>query len=325
MIYRNLGKSGLQVSLFSLGSWLTFGKQITDQTADELMSIAYEQGINFFDNAEGYVYGKSEEVMGRILKSKNWDRSSYVVSSKVFFGVHRDAKPNQTGLSRKHIVEACHAALKRLQVDYLDMYFCHRPDPTTPILETVWAMNHLLQQGKILYWGTSEWSATEIEEAHQVAKKYLLIGPSMEQPQYNLFVRERFEKEYAPLYKNYGMGTTIWSPLSSGLLSGKHSNDAESRSRLAMKGLEWLRDKNLTAERLQKVEQLKTIATGLQLSLPQLALAWCAKNKNVSTVILGASKSSQLLENLETINQLDKLSDDAMNKIETVVNNHPAE
>ena len=214
MEYRYMGKTGLQLSVLSFGSWVSFHKQIEDSIADELMGIAYDNGVNFFDNAEGYAFGESEKMMGRVLKKKNWDRTSYTISSKVFWGWRgKQNKPNQSGLSRKHVTEACHEALKRLQVDYLDLYFCHRPDKNTPVEETVWAMNHLIQQGKIMYWGTSEWSGVEIMEAHRVAEKFRLIGPTMEQPQYNLLTRKRFEEEYATLYARFGMGTTIWSPL----------------------------------------------------------------------------------------------------------------
>ena len=225
MEYRCLGKSGLQLSILSYGSWVSFKNQIDDKIADELMGVAYDNGINFFDNAEAYAGGESEKMMGRVLKMKNWDRTSFTVSSKVFFGIQgKDIKPNQNGLSRKHVIEACEAALKRLQVDYLDLYFCHRPDKNTPIEETVWAMNTLIQQGKILYWGTSEWSGVEIMEAHRIAQQYKLIGPTMEQPQYNLFERKKVEKEYLPIYDFVGLGTTIWSPLASGLLTGKYNN-----------------------------------------------------------------------------------------------------
>ena len=214
MEYRRLGRSGLQVSVLSFGSWVSFSKQINDKVADELMGIAYDNGINFFDNAEVYALGESEKMMGRVLKKKKWDRTSFIVSSKAFWGWRGKAnKPNQTGCSRKHLIEACDEALQRLQVDYLDLYFCHRPDKKTPIEETVWAMNHLIQQGKILYWGTSEWSGVEIMEAHRVAEHYRLIGPTMEQPQYNLFERDKMEKEYLEIFKNVGLGTTIWSPL----------------------------------------------------------------------------------------------------------------
>lgn len=318
MEYRRLGKSGVQVSALSLGSWLTFGNQISDDVAERLMAIAYEQGVNFFDNAEGYAAGKSEIVMGNILKKMNWDRTSYLVSSKVFFGAG-GTKPNQTGLSRKHIIEACHAAMQRLQVDYLDLYFCHRPDPNTPIEETVWAMNHLIQQGKVLYWGVSEWSAKEIVEAHLIAQKHHLIGPTMEQPHYNLFVRERVEKEYAPLYSNYGLGTTTWSPLASGVLTSKYLDDSPDDTRLNKKGLEWLRDSALKPERIEKARHLNVLAGELGVSLPRLAIAWCLKNPNVSTVILGASKPHQLEETLTSIEVVPLLTDSVMARIEAIV------
>lgn len=224
MEYRRLGKSGLQLSALSLGSWLTFGKQVEDSIAEDLMTVAYDHGVNFFDNAEIYARGKSEIVMGNILKKKQWQRDSYVVSSKAFFGLGGELKPTQKGLHRKHLVEACEGALQRLQLDYLDLYFCHRPDKQTPIEETVWTMHNLIAQGKILYWGTSEWSAQEITEAHMVAQRYNLIGPVMEQPQYNMLVRQRVEVEYNQLYKTVGLGTTIWSPLASGVLSGKYND-----------------------------------------------------------------------------------------------------
>ena len=237
MEYRRLGKSGLQLSTLSFGSWITFGKQIGDSTADELMSIAYDAGVNFFDNAEIYARGKSETVMGEILKKKTWSRSSYCLSSKVYFGFE-DGKPNQTGLSRKHIIEGCHAALKRLQVDYIDLFFCHRPDKNTPIEETVWAMNTLIQQGKILYWGTSEWANDELMAAFVFAEKNHLIGPSMEQPQYNMFERTKIEKDYLLLFRDFGLGTTIWSPLASGLLTGKYNSAMPSDTRLQIEGMD---------------------------------------------------------------------------------------
>jgi voltage-dependent potassium channel beta subunit len=322
MEYRRLGKSGLQVSALSLGSWLTFGKQISDQTAEELMILAYDKGINFFDNAEIYAKGRSEIVMGKILQKMNWERSSYLVSSKVFFGDGGN-KPNQTGLSRKHVIEGCEAALKRLQVEYLDMYFCHRPDKNTPVEETVWAMNHLIQQGKILYWGTSEWSAQELMEAHMVAREYKLIGPTMEQPQYNMFHRDRVEKEYEQVYRTVGLGTTIWSPLASGILTGKYLNGMPDDTRLGMAGLEWLRDRTLTDQNMEKVRGLKAIADELGMSLTNLSLAWCLKNPNVSTVILGASKANHLSENLESVELVSKLGDDVMAAIEAVLANKP--
>ncbi len=322
MEYRRLGKSGLQVSALSFGSWLTFGNQITDKMADELMGIAYDAGVNFFDNAEGYAEGKSEEVMGKILKAKKWERDTFIVSSKVFFGAHNKG-PNQTGLSRKHVIEACNAALKRLQVDYLDLYFCHRPDKNTPVEETVWAMNTLLQQGKILYWGTSEWSAAEIMEAITVAKQYNLIGPTMEQPQYNLFERNKLENEFLHIFKNHGLGTTIWSPLASGLLSGKYTNEDVKDTRLDLKGMNWLKEKTLTVEKLKKATALQKLANKLDVSLAKLAIAWCLKNNHVSTVILGASKPYQLEENLDALSVLPLLNDKVMNEIERIVKTKP--
>lgn len=323
MEYRRLGKSGLQLSVLSLGSWLTFGKQIGDDVAEALMVEAYDQGVNFFDNAEIYAQGKSEIVMGNILKKQGWDRTSYVVSSKVFFGDGRK-KPNQTGLSRKHIMEACEAALKRLQVDYLDLFFCHRPDKQTPVEETVWAMNHLIQQGKILYWGTSEWSAQEIMEAHLAARDLRLIGPVMEQPQYNMFHRHRMEVEYNQIFKNIGLGTTIWSPLASGVLTGKYLEEFPSDTRLGMQGLEWLKNDALTESRLEVVRKLKReVADELGVSLPQLGIAWCVKNPNVSTVILGASKTTHLRENLDTLKVVPLLTDEVMERIDAVLGNKP--
>ncbi|ACU05204.1 MULTISPECIES: potassium channel beta subunit family protein [Pedobacter] len=322
MEYRRLGKSGLQVSALSLGSWLTFGQQISDKTADELMGMAYDAGVNFFDNAEGYAAGKSEIVMGKILKAHKWERESFVVSSKVFFGTENKG-PNRIGLSRKHVIEACNGALKRLQVDYLDLYFCHRPDRNTPIEETVWAMNGLLQQGKILYWGTSEWNAVEIMEAIRVAKQYNLIGPTMEQPQYNLMERNKLENEYLLLFKEHGLGTTIWSPLASGLLSGKYTSKKTKDTRLELKGMEWLKDAVLNEEKLKKAEKLQALADKLNVPLAKLSLAWCLKNPNVSTVILGASKTEQLKENLTALEVLPLLTDEVMDKIEDLVQTKP--
>ena len=326
MEYRRMGKSGLQLSEVSLGSWLTFGKQIKDNTSEELMKMAYDNGINFFDNAEIYARGESERVMGKVLKKMKWDRDTYCVSSKVFFG-HQgliDSAPTQKGLHRKHIREACDQALKRLQVDYLDLYFCHRPDKETPIEETVWSMHNLITQGKILYWGTSEWSAQEIMEAHMVARQYNLIGPSMEQPQYNMFHRDKFEVEFDQLYKTMGMGTTIWSPLASGALTGKYNTDKMPKNtRLGMEGMEWLKDRSLVKENLKKVEKLQKVADDLGISMPLLALSWCLKNQNVSTVLLGASKKAQLKENLKAVETKALLTDDVMERIEKVLDNTP--
>jgi voltage-dependent potassium channel beta subunit len=322
MEYRRLGKSGLQISALSFGSWLTFGKQIGDKVAERLMEIAYERGVNFFDNAEIYARGESERVMGKILKKVKWDRSSFLVSSKVFFG-DGGKKPNQTGLNRKHVFEACDAALERLKVDYLDLFFCHRPDKNTPIEETVWAMNHLIQQGKILYWGTSEWSAQEIMEAHMVARDLRLIGPTMEQPQYNMFHRKKVEIEYSQIYKTVGLGTTIWSPLASGVLTTKYLDKFPKDTRLGMEGLEWLRERSLSPERLEKVRDLNRIAQDLGTTMPKLAIAWCLKNPDVSSVILGASRPEHLEETLESIDLLDKLTPQILEKVEEVLDNKP--
>lgn len=315
-----MGKTGLQLSELSFGSWVTFGSQIDNKVSEELMKYAYDNGVNFFDNAEVYASGKSEEVMGAILQKMQWDRSTYVLSSKVFWG---GDKPNQKGLMRKHVVEACDAALKRLKTEYLDLFFCHRPDIHTPISETVWTMHNLTQQGKILYWGTSEWSAQQITEAHQVADRYNLIGPSMEQPQYNMLVREKVEKDYAPLYENQGLGTTIWSPLASGILTGKYLDGIPKGSRLDLENMSWLKEKMLNEEDLNKVRQLQKIANDLDTSLAKLAIAWCLKNPNVSSVILGATKIEQLKENLNALSVKAKIDEDVLNKIEDILDNKP--
>lgn len=323
MEYRRLGKSGLQVSALSLGSWLTFGKQISDDVAEKLMITAYDQGVNFFDNAEIYARGKAETVMGNILKKTGWDRSSYVVSSKVFFGDGRKL-PNQTGLSHKHIMEGCEASLKRMQLEYFDLYFCHRPDKNTPIEETVRAMNILIQQGKIFYWGTSEWSAQEIMEAHMVARQYNLIGPVMEQPEYNMFHRDKVEVEYSQIYKTTGLGTTIWSPLASGVLTPKYIKDTPEDTRLAMEGMEWLKNSALTASRVEKATQLNSLAKDMGTTLPKLAVAWCLANPNVSTVILGASKVAQLEETLSAAEVVPMLTPEVLARIEAILDNKPS-
>jgi voltage-dependent potassium channel beta subunit len=325
MEYRRLGKSGLQVSALSLGSWLTFGKQIENTTAEALMRMAYDAGINFFDNAEIYSNGQSEVVMGKILKKMKWTRSSYLVSSKVFFGtMGAKSKPNERGLSRKHVIEGCHAALKRLQVDYIDLFFCHRPDKNTPISETVWAMNDLIRQGKILYWGTSEWSAAEIVEAIHIAHHTNLIPPVMEQPQYNMMVREKMEKEYLHVFNYHSYGTTVWSPLASGVLSGKYNKAKKpSDTRLEMDGMQWLKKRVLTTDQLTKAGQLQHVAQQLNITLPVLAIAWVLKNQYVSTAILGASKPMQLKENLSAINAVSLLTDEIMEAIEKILDNKP--
>lgn len=319
-----MGRTGLELSVLSYGSWVTFAKQIDDGIGDRLMSIAYEHGVNFFDNAEVYALGESEKMMGRILKQKSWDRSSYTVSSKAFFGSRgKDNKPNQTGLSRKHLTEACHEALKRLQLDYLDLYFCHRPDRSTPIEEVVWTMNTLIQQGKILYWGTSEWTGPEIVEAHLVAKDLRLIGPAVEQPQYNLFERDKMERDYRSIFKNIGMGTTIWSPLASGLLTGKYNNGIPEGSRMAMEGFEWLKDKTIADDRIEKVKQLAGIAAELSTNVATLSIAWCIYNPDVTTAILGATKEEQLLQNLQALDVLPLLNAEVIERIEAVMANKP--
>ena len=324
MDYNRLGKSGLQVSQFSFGAWVTFGEQIGYDVSEQLMHTAYDNGVNFFDNAEAYSNGQAEVVMGDILKKSGWDRSTFVVSSKVFWGGNL---PNQKGLSRKHIFEACHAALKRLQVDYLDLFFCHRPDLNTPVEETVRAMSDLVQQGKVLYWGTSEWSAQEVMEAYAVARQYNLVPPTMEQPQYNMFHREKVEREFYKLYDGIGLGTTIWSPLASGLLTGKYNEGkVPEGARAGMKGYEWLKKKLVGDEaqaKIPKIVKLGELANDLDCSLPQLGVAWCAKNPNVSTVILGASKVYQLEENLKALEVLPKLTDEVMEEIEGILGNKP--
>lgn len=324
MEYRYMGKTGLQLSVLSFGSWVSFHKQIDDSIADELMGIAYDNGVNFFDNAEVYALGESEKMMGRVMKKKNWDRTSYTISSKAFFGWRgKENKPNQTGLSRKHITEACHEALQRLQTDYLDLFFCHRPDKNAPIAETVWTMHNLIQQGKILYWGTSEWSGVEIMEAHRVAAQHGLIGPAMEQPQYNLLERNKMENEYLTIFKTVGMGTTIWSPLASGLLSGKYNEGIPEGSRFGLTGFDWLKDRLMKDELLNKVKGLATVAQELEISIAELCIAWCIKNPNVTTAILGATRKEQLLQNLKALEALPKLDAAVIQKIEDIVKTKP--
>ncbi|MEE2743472.1 MAG: aldo/keto reductase [Bdellovibrionota bacterium] len=323
MEYRYLGKSGLQVSVLSFGSWVTFSNQIKTDDAVNMMEMAYDAGINFFDNAEVYASGESETIMGQALNKLNWGRDSYCVSSKVFWG---GEKPTQRGLSRKHIKDACHAALKRLQVDYLDLFFCHRPDIQTPIEETVRAMDQLIQEGKVLYWGTSEWSATEIQKAHGVAREFNLTPPTMEQPQYNLFHREKVEKDYLPLYEEIGLGTTIWSPLASGILTGKYSNGIPEGSRADLEGFEWIKEQISSPkgqEKVQKAQKLEEVAKELDCSLAQLSLAWCLKNPFVSTVLLGASHLDQLTENLGALEIVSKIDENTIEKIEGIVESKP--
>jgi voltage-dependent potassium channel beta subunit len=316
MYYNRLGRAGLQLSALSLGSWVTFGDQVDRAVAEACMRTAYDAGVNFFDNAEAYAEGRSEEVMGELLQRFAWPRDSFVVSSKVFWG---GELPNQQGLCRKHVIEACHAALRRLRVDYLDLYFCHRPDPHTPIEETVRAMDMLIRQGKVLYWGTSEWSAEEISEAFHLARELGLTPPTMEQPEYNMLHRERVEREYARLYSEIGLGTTVWSPLASGILTGKYSHGIPAGSRAGLEEFDWLRARLETlmgngGEQLMAA--LRAIADALDASLAQLAIAWCLKNPNVSTVLLGASRAEQLQHNLGALAVVDRLQPDVMAQID---------
>ncbi len=326
MDYRRLGKSGLKVSALSFGSWVTFGNQVDVGAAQACLKAAYDAGVNFFDNAEAYAKGRSETIMGQALKTLGWRRDSYIVSSKVCFGSVNDPAPTQRGLSRKHVTEACHQALERLQVDYLDLYFCHRPDPETPIEETVRAMHSLIEQGKVLYWGTSEWSAADIGEAARIARELHLTPPSMEQPQYNMFERAKVEKEYLALYDEIGLGTTIWSPLYSGLLTGKYNDGIPAGSRLTVESYAWLKDRMLDAEgqkKIGKVRALAKLAAGIGTTTTHLALAWCLKNPHVSTVILGASRVEQLKENLKAIDVVEKLTPDVMADIEKILKTAP--
>ena len=319
MNYRRLGKAGLKVSELSFGAWVTFGGQVGQELARECMAAAYDAGVNFFDNAEGYAAGEAETVMGKAIKELGWRRESIVVSTKIFWG---GDGPNDLGLSHKHVIEGVNNALRRLQMDYVDLVFCHRPDPNTPIEETVRAMDIVIKQGKALYWGTSEWSAAEIMRADGLARQYGLTPPTMEQPQYNMFVRERVEKEYALLYQELGYGTTIWSPLASGLLSGKYNDGIPTDSRAALEGYEWLQQ-GITPERITKVRQLQPIAAELSSSLAQLALAWCLMNPRVSTVITGASRPEQVVENMKAVEVAARLTPEVMARIEAILANAP--
>ena len=327
MEYRRLGKSGLPVSALSYGSWVTFSTQLAVDAALETMTAAYDAGVNFFDNAEVYALGQSETIMGQALQRAGWPRDSYIVSSKVFWGSVDDPKPTQRGLHRKHVFEACHAALRRLQLEYLDLYFCHRPDIHTPMEETVRTMSELVQQGKVLYWGTSEWSAQQITEAYGVARQYGLVPPTMEQPEYNMFRRDRIEKEYLPLYETMGLGTTTFSALARGMLTGKYNDGIPADSRAMLPGYEWMREQVESEEgrkRIDKVRELTHITAGLGSTTTNLALAWCLKNAHVSTVILGASRVEQLQNNLQALTLLPQLTDDVMAAIEDVLDNKPA-
>ncbi|MEN6393268.1 MAG: aldo/keto reductase [Anaerolineaceae bacterium] len=323
MEYRFLGKSGLKVSALSYGAWVTIGGQIGEETSYECMTAAYDQGVNFFDNAEVYANGNAEIVMGNVIKRAGWKRSDLVISTKLFWG---GDGPNDNGLSRKHIMEGINASLKRLQMDYVDLLFCHRPDIFTPIEETVWAMNLVIQQGKAFYWGTSEWSAQQISDAYGIALREHLIPPLMEQPEYNMFHRDRVEREFELLYKTMGLGITSFSPLASGLLSGKYNDGIPQDSRVNVEGFDWLRERLENEEgqrRISLVAQMIPIANELGCTMAQLAIAWCLKNPNVSTVITGASRKSQVLENMKALDVVEKLTPDVMEKIEGILNNRP--
>jgi len=324
MEYRFLGRSGLKVSALSFGSWVTFGDQIDEEKAYGSMKEAYDAGVNFFDNAEVYAEGQSEIMMGNIIQRAGWKRSDLVLSTKIFWG---GEGPNDQGLSFKHIKEGTEAALKRLQTDYVDLIFCHRPDKHTPIEETVWAMNQMIQEGKALYWGTSEWNAPQIRRAYDFAKQEHLRPPLMDQPQYNMFKRDKVEKEFAPLYDEIGLGTTIWSPLASGLLTGKYNDGVPEGSRLSLEKYDWLREQLLETEsgrrKLEKVKELSKIADEAGIPMPQFALAWCLKNKDVSTVITGASKAEQVKQNMKAIDVVDQMTPDIMERIEEVLDNKP--
>ena len=322
MLYRRLGRTGLQVSALSFGAWVTFANQLGRGEARKLITQAFDAGINFFDNAETYASGEAESIMGDVLADMRFPRDAFAVSSKVFFGAAESPAPMQRGLSRKHVRDACDAALKRLRVDYLDLFFCHRPDPDTPIDETVWAMDQLVRAGKVLYWGTSEWPAEAIAAADGIAKAHHLVGPSMEQPQYSLLHRERVEREYAPLYESIGLGTTTWSPLASGLLTGKYAAGIPAGSRLATPGYEWLQKKvqgEQGASTLARVGRFTALAAELGVEPAPLAIAWCLSNPRVSTVILGATRPEQLAQNLRALEVLPRVDAATKARIEAAI------
>eukprot|EP00252_Welwitschia_mirabilis_P015454 TRINITY_DN3399_c0_g1_i2.p1 TRINITY_DN3399_c0_g1~~TRINITY_DN3399_c0_g1_i2.p1 ORF type:complete len:334 (+),score=52.74 TRINITY_DN3399_c0_g1_i2:208-1209(+) len=321
MQYRNLGRTGLRVSVLSYGAWVSFGNQVDVKDAKALLQTCRDHGVNFFDNAEVYANGRAEEIMGQAIRELGWKRSDIVVTTKLFWG---GPGPNDKGLSRKHIIEGTKASLKRMGMDYVDVLYCHRPDPSTPIEETVRAMNHVIDHGYAFYWGTSEWNSQQITEAWEIAKKLDLIGPCCEQPEYNLFNRHKVEVEYQPLYNNYGLGLTTWSPLASGVLTGKYSaGNIPSDSRFALENYKSLASRSLVDDVLRKVDGLKPIAESLNVPLSQLAIAWCASNPNVSTVITGATKVHQIQENMKALDIIPLLTLDIMEKIESVVQSKP--
>ncbi len=323
MEYRFLGSSGLKISALSFGAWVTFGDQVDEDTAAACMQAAYEAGVNFFDNAEAYAGGRAEIMMGNILKKMGWPRSGLVISTKIYWG---GSGPNDRGLSRKHVIEGTDAALSRLQMDYVDLIYCHRPDLDTPIEETVRAMSRLVDQGKAFYWGTSEWSRDQIRAAYDIARREHLVPPTMEQPQYNMFHRDRVEKEYLPLYAELGLGTTIWSPLASGLLTGKYNRGIPRESRAALSGYQWIRQRFESPEgrdQIEKVRRLMEVADKLGVSVAQLAIAWCLKNPHVSSVITGASRPEQVKENMQALEAVPMLDPQTIQAIEEILDNTP--
>ena len=317
MPYRRLGRAGIRVSVLSFGSWVTFGPQLAGDTARECLAAAYDAGVNFFDNAEVYAGGRSEQIMGEAIAQLRWPRHTYLVSSKFFWGIEDSINTRNT-LNRKYLLQAVEGSLRRLGLDFLDLIFCHRPDPETPLDETVWAMHEIISRGRALYWGTSEWSAADITEAFEIAERHHLHKPVMEQPQYNLFFRDKVEHEFAPLYERFGLGLTTWSPLASGLLTGKYLDGIPEGSRAALAGYEWLRGFVTEAEATRKVRELRDVAAELGVSLAQLSLAWCASNPHVSTVITGASRVEQVKENLGALRALDLLTPDVRRRIDTI-------
>lgn len=318
MRYRRLGRSGLQISELSLGSWITYGNQVDDRAAIETMSAARDAGVNFFDNAEVYAGGKAETLMGNALKHLGWEREDYIISTKFYWGIAKGPNRKNT-LNRKYLHQAIDGSLQRLQLDYIDLVFCHRPDPHTPIEETVWAMHDMISQGKALYWGTSEWSAAEIVSAWQIADRHHLHKPVMEQPEYNLFHRDRVEQEYAPLYEEQGLGLTTWSPLASGVLTGKYANGVPAGSRSTLPGYNWLQQTVTNSEWIAATERLRPISNELGCTLSQLAIAWCASNPHVSTVITGASNKAQVVENMGAIEIIPQLDSALLNQIQMAI------
>ena len=317
MKYRHLGRAGIQVSELSLGSWVTFHTQAGVRATVEMMGAAFDAGVNFFDNAEGYAAGMSEEVMGAALKKLGWRRGSYLVSTKLFWGLHQ-APNEQNTLNRKYLLEGIDGSLRRLDLDYVDLLYCHRPDPTTPVEETVWAMHNIIERGKALYWGTSEWEAADIVSAIDIAERHHLHKPVVEQPVYNLFQRHRFGHDYDRVYKELGYGSTTWSPLASGLLTGKYNDGVPSDSRGALEGYEWLRAELTNAQRLAMVSALQPLAEQMGASLAQFSIAWCLQNPDVSTVITGASRVQQIHENMKALDFVDCFTPDLMQEIDRI-------